>query len=90
MKKLVPAAVAALALASAGPAFANNDPTVPADECSGNPNVVGQPQSHGGTNATDIGPSPVGGPASANNPGKSTGAKGQTNSRATTTGNCTG
>lgn len=26
------------------PALANNDPRVPADNCSGNPNVVGQPQ----------------------------------------------
>ena len=90
MRKAIPPSVVALALATAGPAFANNDPTVPADECSGNPNVVGQPQSHGGTNATDIGPSPVGGPASANNPsGTSTGAKGQDKSQATTTGNCT-
>jgi hypothetical protein len=88
VRKLVVASVAAVALATAGPAFANNDPTVPADECSGNPNAVGQPQSHGGTNATDIGPSPVAGPASANNPGKSTGAKGQLKSQATTTGNC--
>ena len=54
MKKFVLALVAAFALGTAGPAFGNSDPTVPADECSGNPNVVGQPQSHGGINATDI------------------------------------
>ena len=89
MKKFALALVAAVALGTAGPAFGNNDPTVPADECSGNPNVVGQPQSHGGINATDIGPSPVSGPASANNPGQSTGARGQEKSQATTTGNCT-
>jgi hypothetical protein len=91
MRKLVLASVTAIALATAGPALANNDPTVPADECSGNPNVVGQPQSQGGINATDIGPSPVSGPASRNNPsGTSTGARGQLQSQATTTGNCTG
>jgi hypothetical protein len=89
MKKFVPALVAAVALGTAGPAFANNDPTVPADECSGNPNVVGQPQSQGGINATDIGPSPVSGPASDNNPGRSSGARGQEKSQATTTGHCT-
>lgn len=43
------------------PALANNDGTVPADDCSGNPNVVGQPF---GINATDQGPAPVTGPAS--------------------------
>ncbi len=76
-------AVAAVMLAMvAAPALANNDPTVPADECSGNPNAVGQPQSHGGINAVDIGPSPVSGPASKNNPGTSTGAKGQAQSQA--------
>jgi hypothetical protein len=89
MKKLVLALVAAVALGTAGPALGNNDPTVPADECSGNPNVVGQPQSQGGINATDIGPSPVSGPASDNNPGRSTGARGQEKSQATTTGSCT-
>lgn len=62
--------MAAMMLAAPGPTLANNDPTVPADECSGNPNVVGQPQSQGGMNATDIGPSPVSGPASRNNPGQ--------------------
>jgi hypothetical protein len=90
VRKSVLASVAAAVLATAGPSFANNDPTVPADECSGNPNAVGQPQSQGGGNATDLGPSPVEGPASANNPGQSEGAKGQANSRAATTGNCTG
>ncbi len=81
--------------AEAFPALASNDPTVPGDECSGNPNAVGQPvkeQNDGGEpNAVDHSPSsPVSGPASATNPGKSTGAKGQANSNATTTGNCTG
>jgi hypothetical protein len=88
VKKFVLALVTAIAIGTTGPAFANNDPTVPADECSGNPNAVGQPQSQGGINATDIGPSPVGGPASDNNPGQSTGARGQENSQATTTGSC--
>ena len=70
---------------AAFPALANNDPTVPADDASCNSNVVGQPF---GGNATDIGPSPVGddpatpefdaGPASKDNPGRSTGAKGAT------------
>lgn len=69
----------ALALVLATPVLANNDPTVPADECSGNPKVVGQPF---GFNAVDIGPSPVQGPASRNNPGQSTGAKGQASSAA--------
>ena len=85
MKRIVLAvAVAAVMLAvMAAPALANNDPTVPADECSGNPNAVGQPQSHGGINAVDIGPSPVSGPASKNNPSDtSTGAKGQAQSQA--------
>jgi hypothetical protein len=90
MRRLILGSLAAIVLATGAPAFANNDPTVPADECSGNPNAVGQPQSHGGTNATDIGPSPVAGPASTNNPGNSEGARGQANSQATTTGNCTG
>ena len=90
MRKLVLASLSAIALAAPAPAMANNDPTVPADECSGNPNVVGQPQSQGGINAVDIGPSPVAGPASLNNPGNSTGAKGKAHSQATTTGNCLG
>jgi hypothetical protein len=62
--KRVVAVVGASALmlsVAAFPALANNDPTVPADTCSGNPKVVGQPF---GTNAVDIGPSPVAGPAS--------------------------
>ena len=65
------------------PASANNDPLVPADECSGNPIAIGQPGVFGSTNATDIvdilrgEPNPVDGPASLNNPGQSTGAQGQ-------------
>ena len=81
---------AALALAAvAVPALGANDPTVPADECSGNPKAVGQPF---GNNATDIGPSPVSddpdtadidaGAASEDNPGNSTGAKGAEKSQA--------
>ncbi len=48
---------------SASPAWANNDPTVPADECSGNEKVVGQPFSPTG-NAVDMNPSPIAAPAS--------------------------
>jgi len=36
--------VSLLMAAAVTPALANNDPLVPADNCSGNPNVVGQPQ----------------------------------------------
>jgi hypothetical protein len=92
MRRLVPL-LAAVALAAPVPAGANNDPRVPADECSGNPNVVGQPQSHGGTNAVDIGPSPIAAPASVFNasdvnqgfPGnaQSPGAQGTARSEAT-------
>ena len=48
---------------SASPAWANNDPRVPAPVCSGNEKVVGQPFSPTG-NAVDIGPSPIAAPAS--------------------------
>jgi hypothetical protein len=72
-------------LAFPATAAANNDPVVPADDCSGNPVAVGQPGVFGSVNATDIvdilrgAPNPVDGPASANNPGVSTGAKGAGN-----------
>ncbi|MBI2940443.1 MAG: hypothetical protein HYY04_08390 [Chloroflexi bacterium] len=87
--------VAGLILASVSPALANNDPTVPADECSGNPAVVGQPPDpFGAVNATDIVdivrgvPNPVDAAASRNNPGVSTGAKGQLKASASP-GRCT-
>ncbi len=86
------ALILAVSVSIAPTAMANNDPTVPADECSGNPNAVGQPQSQGGINAVDIGPSPIAGPASLFNaadieqgfPGnaQATGANGQANSQA--------
>ena len=91
VRRVVAGGVASALMLSvaAFPALATNDPTVPAAECSGNPKVVGQPF---GRNATDIGPSPVSddpattgfdpGPASADNPGVSTGAKGGTQSQA--------
>jgi len=81
---------------------ASNDPLVPGDDCSNNPNVVGQadppsgghsPLEGGSANViNDVAP-PV--DAAASNftaadtaPGQATGAKGQANTRATTTGNC--
>jgi hypothetical protein len=78
--------VALLGAAAVGPALANNDPFTPADTCSGNTNVVGQPDRYGNINATGIVTvqtgidNPVGpGGASASNPGVSTGAQGQLN-----------
>lgn len=93
MKRLVTVLVFVPMLVSllvvAAPSLANNDPTVPADECSDNPKVVGQPF---GTNAVDIGPAPIAGPASLFNaadsaqgfPGQAQadGANGQANSQA--------
>ena len=78
---LLSAAVAGVVLAGPAPhAFAINDGRVPADECSGNPNAVGTPggQPNPGLLVAD----PVGPPASANNPGRSTGAQGEAHSRA--------
>ncbi|MBI4491413.1 MAG: hypothetical protein HY690_01295 [Chloroflexi bacterium] len=73
-----------LALVSVVGAAANNDPKSPGDDCSGNPVAIGQPPDpFGAPNATDIvdivrgTPNPVDGPASANNPGVATGARGQ-------------
>jgi len=71
-----------LLLAVPAPAIANNDPFSPGDDCSGNPQTIGQPARFGGINATEIveslgGDNPVDGAASAANPGVSTGAKGQ-------------
>jgi hypothetical protein len=71
-----------LLLAVPAPAMANNDPFSPGDDCSGNPQTIGQPARFGGINATEIveslgGDNPVDGAASAANPGVSTGAEGQ-------------
>jgi hypothetical protein len=60
------------------PAMAINDSQVPADECSDNPTAVGEPGIVGLSQPQN----PVGPPTSANNPGKSTGARGQANSQA--------
>lgn len=87
MRKAMLALVGGLVFVGlAVPAFANNDPVAPGDECSGNPVAIGQPPDpFNATNATDIvdivtgTPNPVDGPASLNNPGESTGAEGQTN-----------
>ena len=50
---------------SASPAWANNDPTVPGDNCSGNGTAVGHSSPFGVTvNAVNIGPSPIAPPAS--------------------------
>ncbi len=86
------AIVGMIVAATALPALANNDPLVPGNECSQNAVAVGQPglggladgaqadlPFDGVANATDIGPSPVAGPASDNNPGQSDGAEGQAN-----------
>ena len=53
MKKLLIGAFGMILLLSAmaTPALANNDPFVPADNCSGNSNVVGQPQGGPGSPA---------------------------------------
>ena len=93
MKFFVSLAIASTIIAATAlPALANNDPRVPGNECSQNDVAVGQPglggladnaqadlPFDGVANATDIGPSPVAGPASDNNPGQSTGAQGQAN-----------
>jgi hypothetical protein len=76
------AGVIAGLLAVPAPAMANNDPFSPGDDCSGNPQTIGQPAQFGGINATEIveflgGDNPVDGAASAANPGVSTWAKGQ-------------
>ena len=65
---------------AAFPALASNNGKVPADECSGNMNVVGTPrgEANPGLAQTDQ----VGPPASANNPGQSAGAEGQHKSQA--------
>ena len=81
MKKTgIAIAGAAAALALAAPAQAINDGRVPADECSDNPNAVGTPG--GGPNPGLANTDQVGPPASANNPGRSTGARGEERSQA--------
>jgi hypothetical protein len=73
-------AAAAGVLALAAPAHAINDSLVPADECSDNPNAVGTPG--GGPNPGLANSDRVDPPASANNPGRSTGARGEERSQA--------
>ena len=77
LKRALVLAVALFAL-SAPPAFAVNDPLVPAEDCApANAEAVGHPafvhQQPQGANP----------PFSRNNPGESTGAKGAANSQAT-------
>jgi hypothetical protein len=83
MRKAITAAVIASALSAALalPVGAINDTRVPGDECSPNNSAaVGNPT---GGNPGIAQADPVGPPASANNPGQSTGARGQTQSEAT-------
>ncbi len=65
-------------------AFAINDVFVPADECvSYQSSAVGNPEYFSGVNhGIDTYSDPVGRPVSSNNPGQSTGAKGEANSEA--------
>ena len=76
---------------AAFPALAIGDAKVPAEECSGNINVVGTPQGKANPGITQaepvVGPNEGGGPVSANNPGESTGAKGDERSGINST-NC--
>lgn len=87
-EKIIRGAIAAAMTfaALAGPALAINDSQVPANECApGNSSAVGNPKHFNGTNpGIDTHSDPVGRPASANNPGQSTGAQGQANSQAST------
>ncbi len=74
MKKLMILAVSALALVLPAPGVASNDGLSPGDDCSDNPNAIGQPVNDrnggGEPNAVDHGRpgdvfgSPVAGPAS--------------------------
>jgi hypothetical protein len=95
--------VVALAVsAGATPALAINHGQVPGDNCSGNPNSVGQPNPPSGGNSPLEGGSPnvindvadpVQAPASLFNAadtasGQADGAQGQANQQATSTGNC--
>ena len=78
-KALATALVSAAMLAMmVTPALAINDSQVPADECSDNPTAVGEPGIVGLSQPNN----PVGPATSANSPGASTGAQGQTSSEA--------
>ncbi len=79
-RRLVALGLVAGTLAAAAPAHAINDSRVPADECSENPNAVGTPG--GQPNPGLANAEPVGPPASANNPGRSEGARGEERSQA--------
>jgi hypothetical protein len=80
MKRVVALAALALGL-TAAPAFAVNDAFTPAENCApDNAEAVGHPAA-GHEQAPD-----AGAPFSANNPGESTGARGQAESEAT--GHC--
>jgi hypothetical protein len=83
MRKAIVAIVLALSLLVplASSAWAINDFLVPADECSpSQSSAVGNPG--GGSNPGIAQADPVRPPVSDNNPGESTGAKGQANSQA--------
>jgi hypothetical protein len=75
MKRLAVASLLALAL-SASPALAVNDPVAPGDDCSASDTAIGHPAS--GREQSDKASPPF----SVNNPGNSTGARGQAQSQA--------
>ena len=79
MKRPMLVLASACALLLAAPAAAVNDPLVPGDECSASTTAVGHPAF---ANQLDN-PQGANPPFSLNNPGKSTGAKGSANSKAT-------
>jgi hypothetical protein len=81
VRRLALLGVVAPSLTATGPAQAINDPTVPGNECANaNSAAVGDPLAPG--NPGINGNPQVSPPVSANNPGVSTGAKGQANSNA--------
>ena len=103
LKRILPIAVAgALLVGTSASVLASNDPQVPGDDCSNNANVVGQPNPPSGGHSPLEGGSanvindvadPVQAPASLFNasdsaPGQATGAKGQAQQQATSTGHC--
>ncbi|MFN2615506.1 MAG: hypothetical protein ABR581_00105 [Thermoleophilaceae bacterium] len=76
MKRIAAIAATALGL-TAAPAYAVNDAFVPAENCApDNAQAVGHPAAQNEQSST------AGPPFSANNPGNSTGARGQANSEA--------
>ena len=75
MKRLALASLLVLAL-SAPPALAVNDPVAPGDDCSASATAIGHPAS--GREQSDKASPPF----SVNNPGNSTGARGQARSQA--------